>query len=122
MCMKIRILFQKSFQPNVVYIQTRPKNELCLGWSEIEKWNHAGHDLQTSNVRRKFEIWRDIQEKNTGFISRYLVSKILNNAINSEKKEQISPKLKNGSLYNNGLPEAKSLLEVKMFYVLESAL
>ena len=45
-----------------------------------------------------------------------------NNAINSEKKEQISPKLKNGSLYNNGLPEAKSLLEVKIFYVLESPL
>ena len=87
MCVKIGILLQKSFQPSVVSIQSRPKNELYLGRSEIEKWNHAGHDLQTSNVRRKFEIWRDIQEKkNSGFISRNLVSKIIKNAINSKKK------------------------------------
>ena len=118
--MKIRIILQKSFQPSVVPYKARPKNELYLGRSEIEKWNHAGHDLQTSNVRRKFEIWRDIQKKYTDFISRNIVSKIINNVIDSKRRNKYLQNWKMGAY--NGLPQGKSLLEVKIFYVLEAAI
>ena len=112
--------FRNHFNPVWFPFKARPKNELYLGRSEIEKWNHAGHDLQTSNVRRKFEIWRDIQKKYTDFISRNIVSKIINNVIDSKRRNKYLQNWKMGAY--NGLPQGKSLLEVKIFYVLEAAI